>query len=61
MSYESTFGADLSLNNFNYSKYDLNYDYLLLNSEFEFDSLLNGFVINAIRAGNVNLKVFLEK
>ena len=39
------------------TNYDLTFDYLLLNSEFEFDSDLNGFIINAIQPGNVNLRV----
>ncbi len=42
-----------------YTSYDLNYDYLLLNSEFEYESDLNGFLINAIQPGNVILSVSL--
>jgi len=40
-----------------YTLYDLNYDYLLLNSEFEYDSDLNGFLINAFQPGDVFLSV----
>ncbi len=46
--------------NYKYTTYDLNYDYLLLNSEFEYDSDLNGFIINAYKSGNVDLSVIFK-
>ena len=56
-SYSSYFGSN-ALNIIDqYTKYDSNFSYLLLNSEFEMDSVLNGFIINAFKPGNVNLSV----
>ena len=56
-SFNSYFGSNaLKIAN-KYTSYDPNYNYLILNSEFAMDSDLNGFIINAVKPGNVNLSV----
>ena len=59
-SYQSYFGSNVLKVDNKLTNYDLSFDYLLLNSEFEFDSDLNGFIINAIQPGNVHLSVIFN-
>ena len=59
-SYKSHFGSNALKVIDQYTDYDFNYDYLLLNSEFIMDSDLNGFIINAVKPGNVNLSVIFK-
>ena len=58
-SYPSFFGANVLMPVNPVKEYNSKSKYLLLNTEFEYDTELIGFQVNAIRDGSINLTVIL--